>query len=64
MRKDPKGVGFFIRFVGIMSLFLVFCGCCKGSGKYWNARVRFIFENADTLKGLFRVTDLGTARVN
>jgi hypothetical protein len=31
--------------------------------EYWNARVRFIFENADTLKGLFTVTDLGTAKV-
>jgi hypothetical protein len=32
--------------------------------EYWNARVRFIFENADTLKGLFTVTDLGTAKVH
>jgi hypothetical protein len=31
--------------------------------EYWNARVRFIFENADTLKGLFTVTDLGIAKV-
>ncbi|MFC1889029.1 hypothetical protein ACFL4G_04655 [Thermodesulfobacteriota bacterium] len=27
--------------------------------EYWNARVAFIFENADSLKGFFTVTDLG-----
>jgi hypothetical protein len=32
--------------------------------EYWNARVRFIFENADTLVGFFTVTDLGTAKVH
>jgi len=31
--------------------------------EYWNARVRFIFDNADTLKGLFTLTDLGIAKV-
>jgi len=32
--------------------------------EYWNARVRFIFENADTLAGFFTVTDLGTAKAH
>ena len=32
--------------------------------EYWNARVRFIFENADTLAGFFTITDLGTAKAH
>ncbi len=27
--------------------------------EFWNARVEFVFENADSLEGLFTVTDLG-----
>jgi hypothetical protein len=32
--------------------------------EYWNARVRFIFENADTLVGFFTVSDLRTAKAH
>jgi hypothetical protein len=31
--------------------------------EYWNARVRFIFENADTLEGFFTLTEPGTAQL-
>ena len=31
MKRDPFAVGLLIRLVGIMGLFLVFCGCCEES---------------------------------